>query len=103
MTNACIFSEKKEEIEPFVRNTGFSLVDERPDLVISYGGDGTFMRAETAFPGVPKLVLKGSRICNFCSPLPNEEMLRRAFAGALERRELMKLDVTRSAPQRSPR
>lgn len=33
----------------------FSVVDKRPDLVISIGGDGTFLRSENMYSGVPKI------------------------------------------------
>jgi len=37
---------------------GFGVVKENPDLVISYGGDGTILYAENKYPCVPKLVIK---------------------------------------------
>lgn len=94
MKKVFIFGEKKEEIAPLVTAAGFSIVENAPDLIMSYGGDGTFMRAEAAFPGVPKLILKGSRICNFCMPFSNDELLRRIAGSAFTKKTLMKLDVT---------
>ncbi len=37
-----------------------------PDIVISLGGDGTFLAAERRCPGVPKLLIRTSNICNKC-------------------------------------
>ena len=41
-----------------------------PDIVISYGGDGTFLVSERAYPGIPKLLLRDSKICNKCQDVP---------------------------------
>ena len=70
------------------------LVDADPDLVVSYGGDGTLMRAEAAWPGVPKLILRGSRVCKLCNAFPNEETLRRVAAGEYALRDVWKLEAT---------
>lgn len=37
-----------------------------PDIVISLGGDGTFLMAERRYPGTPKLLIRNSNICNKC-------------------------------------
>lgn len=92
-TNVLIFGSNASEIIPFVEGAGFTIVDKNPDIVISYGGDGTLMRSEHAFPGIPKLVLKGSSICKFCSPLPNEEILSRTANGEFIERKLIKLEA----------
>jgi len=90
---AIIFGTGKDEIEKTVREAGFQIVAKNSDFVISYGGDGTLMRAEHAFPGAPKIVLKGSAICKKCAPLPNEEILRRVADGKYEVEEMMKIEV----------
>lgn len=38
----------------------------KPDIVISLGGDGTLLMAERKYPGVPKLLIRNSNICNKC-------------------------------------
>lgn len=47
-------------------NSGFKLVEKNPNFVISYGGDGTFFIAERKYPGVPKLLIKDSKVCYMC-------------------------------------
>lgn len=37
-----------------------------PDIVISLGGDGTFLHAERLYPGVPKLLVRDESICVKC-------------------------------------
>jgi hypothetical protein len=43
-------------LDPFAKE--FSLVEHNPDYVFAFGGDGTLMRAEYNFPGIPKLFLR---------------------------------------------
>ena len=43
-----------EDLRPLLRMFPVEIVDSEPDLVISYGGDGSLLGAERDFPGVPK-------------------------------------------------
>lgn len=54
---------------------GFVYDEKKPDIVISYGGDGTFLRAEREYPGVPKALFRFSKICKKCHNLPIEHAL----------------------------
>ncbi|MBI2971615.1 MAG: NAD(+)/NADH kinase [Candidatus Aenigmarchaeota archaeon] len=49
-----------------IRKAGMRYTKERPDIVISLGGDGTLLYAERAYPGVPKLPIRNKSICNVC-------------------------------------
>src|SRR3989338_5289594 len=91
--NVSIFGRNIAEIEPAVKAAGFRLGSKTPDLVISYGGDGTLMKAEAAYPGIPKVLLKNSQICKKCSILSNEEVLRKVYAGDYTTEELFKLTL----------
>ncbi len=90
-----VFGKNKEEIIPILITRGLSVVegDTVPDFVASYGGDGTLMRAETAFPGVPKIALRDSQICKKCSSLPNEVVLDRVLLGEYKIEEMFKLSA----------
>ncbi len=44
----------------------FSYDDKHPEMVVSLGGDGTFLMAERRYPGIPKLLVRDSNICNKC-------------------------------------
>ena len=95
MKRAVLFSGYGDaHVKALVNEAGFLLVDADPDLVVSYGGDGTLMRAEAAWPGVPKLILRGSRVCKLCNAFPNEEALRRVAAGEYALRDVWKLEAT---------
>ena len=92
-----LFGENKSKIEPLVQKAGLEISEENPEFVISYGGDGTLMRAEYAYPGIPKIVLKDSLICKKCSPMSNEQVLESIKNGRYSVEELMKLEIISGA------
>src|SRR3989344_7279603 len=72
-----LFGRNLNLIKPLIIKAGFEIVKSKPDFVISYGGDGTLMQSEHEFPGIPKIILKGSLICKKASCFTNEEILSR--------------------------
>jgi NAD+ kinase len=59
---------------------GFRYDGKRPEVVLTFGGDGTLLHAERLYPGVPKLPLKLSPTCRKCHDHPYEhalDMIRR--------------------------
>lgn len=91
---AIVYGKNKESIAPLIKRAGFAIVENDPDFIISFGGDGTLMMAEHEYPGIPKVLLKDSMICKKCSPLSNEEVLARVVAGKYTIENLIKLEVT---------
>ena len=76
-----------------LKRAGVELTDSRPDVVVSYGGDGTLMQAEYAYPGIPKLLLKKSRICKLCPTLSNADILARFLKKQYRVESLMKIEA----------
>jgi len=64
-----------------------------PDIVITLGGDGTFLVAERDFPGVPKLLVRDSKICNKCDWDGLEPVLERLAISKYEVQEFNKLEA----------
>ncbi len=93
MPTVSIVGKRGNEVKPLVESVGFSLVSRDPELVICFGGDGTFMHAEATFPGIPKVLLRDSAICKKCSNFTNEEVLQHIAAGQYRIEELLKLEV----------
>ncbi len=89
-----IVGNNKAEAEKLAEKAGFTLADDKLDFVISYGGDGTLMKAEFQYPGIPKIVLKDSLICKVCSALPNEAVLEKVVQGSYEIKQLIKIEAT---------
>ncbi|MEX1015088.1 MAG: hypothetical protein WDZ80_08100 [Candidatus Paceibacterota bacterium] len=85
------FSKKDKKDILKLLNKKVDVVEDNPEVVIVQGGDGTFMRSESEFPGVPKLLLKDSRICKLCSHLPNEEVIKKFLSNDYVEKEIMKI------------
>src|SRR5579872_3534296 len=96
MTRIAIFGEKASDVRPLLEKYSdtFTLVDENPEYVFSFGGDGTLMRSESEYPGVPKLFLKNSKISKLSHGLLNEEALDRFVAGKFNIKEHIKIQAT---------
>ena len=89
-----IFGNNKVEAEKLAQSAGFTLADDQLDFVISYGGDGTLMKSEFAYPNIPKIVLRDSLICKVCSILPNEEVLKKVQQRDYKIKTLIKIEAT---------
>lgn len=62
--------ESKEELKKELKKVGFIYEEDKPDTVITYGGDGTFLWAERKYPGTPKALFRHSKVCKKCHNLP---------------------------------
>lgn len=80
-------------VEGILVKKGFEVVDAYPDFVVCFGGDGTVLFSERSFPGVPKLVVKTSRVCRRYGYAPHElfGVLDRIWEGDFELVEELKL------------
>lgn len=68
----------------------------RPDFVITYGGDGTVLYAERRYPGIPKITIRRSERgfkCNYAEH-ELEDVLIRIDSGTYKIKEEMKLETT---------
>jgi NAD+ kinase len=67
-----------------------------PDFVIAHGGDGTILRAERKYPGVPKITIRASEGGFKCKYIEHdlEDILIRIDSGAYEIKEEAKLETT---------
>jgi NAD+ kinase len=74
-----------------VEEYGLSIVREKPDVVVTYGGDGILLHSEREWPGVPKLPLRNSRRGKKCEPREVREAISKLAGGELLRHEVMKL------------
>ncbi|MFA6365150.1 MAG: hypothetical protein WCW78_01990 [Candidatus Paceibacterota bacterium] len=91
---ATLFGTKQKEVEEMVKNLGFVLVKKDPHIVICYGGDGTLFGAEYEYPGIPKVMVRGSRVCKLCNSLSNEEVLKRIKKEKYKKEKIGKLEVS---------
>ena len=64
-----IVSKNKKVIPGYkkeLRKQGFKYALKKADIILCIGGDGTLLEAERRFPGIPKLPVKDSRMCDKC-------------------------------------
>ena len=88
-----IVGRNLDELVPMLEMFPCELVDEKPDLVISYGGDGSLLGAERSFPGVPKCPLRDRKENPKCPRHSELSTLQRLFAGELQKIDLIKLEA----------
>lgn len=89
-----LVGKNTKDIEQLVKNLGFELVTQNPDVVISYGGDGTLLSAEREYPGIPKLPIRNSQICNKCTDHEDKLILKKLLENELKIKEYQKLETT---------
>ena len=82
-----------DDLLPMLRLFPADVVDDNPDLVISYGGDGSLLGAEQRFPGIPKCPLRDFRQNPKCPAHADLSILEKLFRGELDVTQLPKLTV----------
>ncbi len=92
-------NDLREELQ---RQSALQLVQANPDVIVCYGGDGTLLSAELAWPGVPKAPIRNSRRGNRCMGHPPGEILERLAQGGLHRSEYVKLQCAFRASRPDP-
>ncbi len=70
-----LFGKNSDSIRHLLPIHGLEAVEDKPDVIISYGGDGTLLSAERKFPGIPKLPIRDSKVCKKCSLHTTETLL----------------------------
>jgi NAD+ kinase len=91
--NILLYGKNASHLSPLLQKFGLVEVKENPDVVISYGGDGTYLLSEVGYPGIPKVMIRDSKICKKCVNLPTEETLKRLSKGEYIENKLIKLEA----------
>lgn len=89
-----ITGKNAKNIEPLAKKLGFGIVTSNPDVIISYGGDGTLLTSERNYPGIPKLPIRNSATYKKCSDHQEEILLKSLLEGKLQTKEYKKLETT---------
>jgi len=65
---AILYSYAPDEIRPLLKEFQIEELprkrSSKPDYILVYGGDGTFLTSERDWPGVPKILIRRSRVSN---------------------------------------
>jgi NAD+ kinase len=87
-----LFGREGEKLKEFF-GEGFTIVEEEPEVVVAYGGDGALLKAEFEYPEVPKILLKNSRVANKAHSLEHDKVAQKLAAGEYRTEELFKLSA----------
>ncbi|MBI4035581.1 hypothetical protein HY383_01405 [Candidatus Daviesbacteria bacterium] len=89
-----LYGKNSKNIQGLVTGLGFTIVTSNPEVIISYGGDGTLLSCEREYPGIPKLPIRNSLVCNKCLNHEDKYVLERLIKGRLKLTEQKKLETT---------
>lgn len=88
-----LFGKNSKNIEELVKSVGFEIVTSNPDIIVSYGGDGTLLSSEREYPNIPKLPIRNSQFCNKCPDHKDEVLLKNLLEDKLQLKEYGKLEA----------
>jgi NAD+ kinase len=91
---AALCGRHLDELRRRLRDLPVEIVEERPDLVICYGGDGSLLGAERTWPGVPKCPIRDVRRNPKCPHHGDDQVLAMLVAGQLQVSQLLRLEAT---------
>ena len=103
--NIALYGREAEKIRPLVeRQSALRIVETDPEIVVTFGGDGTLLAAERLWPGVPKVPIRNSRRGVRCIDELPETVITALANGRLVKREFLKLacDVEFTSKRRNP-
>jgi len=88
-----VYGRNLDDLLPLLKQFPVELVQDKPDLVISHGGDGSLLGAERLYPGIPKCPIRDRKQnpkCPFHSEL---DTLKSLFSGELDQSCLEKVQA----------
>ncbi len=88
-----VFGQEKEGITPIIKKFGYVVVKADPEIIISYGGDGTLLRSEQIYPSIPKIPIRRSSTAIKCANHETEKILEKLKKGKLGSKKLLKLEA----------
>ncbi len=68
-------------------------VNSRPDIVLSLGGDGTFLYSERRYSGVPKLLIRDRSICEKRNVSSLKKIIEKIKSGKYKIKQSIKLEA----------
>jgi len=90
--NVVVVGLKRKIVEDVLPKFGLKLDKKNPDIVISFGGDGTALYAERVYPGIPRILIKHSKNCNKCEKHDFSKVLSALKEGNYKIKEEIKVE-----------
>lgn len=88
-----LFGAQAGDLRPLIEaHANLRLVEDDPEVVVCFGGDGTLLAAELRWPNVPKVPLRNSRRGFRCVAGPPEEVIEQLAEDRLARTEHLKIE-----------
>ncbi len=88
-----LYGAQSDQLRPeLAKHPSLKIVDTDPEVIICFGGDGTLLSAELAWPMVPKLPIRNSRRGIRCIPHPPAEVIRHLVENMLAPTRFLKLE-----------
>lgn len=91
---AAVVGDDAGAVTAALEAAGLVVTGAAPDVVVTHGGDGTLLRAERIWPGVPKVPVRIGARARLCGRHGLEAVVAGLAADALEATELPKIAVT---------
>lgn len=80
-------------INQLLTQEGLVLVDTKPEVIITHGGDGYLLKAERQYPGVPKLPIRYNSICHNCVDHDTTHAIKALAGGTISQTTVHKLET----------
>lgn len=88
-----LYGKNAQNLLKLARSLDLEVVSKNPQVIISYGGDGTLLASERKFPQIPKLPIRDSKVCKKCSDHTDDQLLNALIKGRLKLQEFPKLEA----------
>ena len=91
MIKALVRGKYFKEIVPILKKYKIDIVQNNPDIIIAYGGDGTLLEAERLYPNIPKFPIRDIKTAPMCTEHSLEGIVKAFSQNKLKRQEILKL------------
>jgi NAD+ kinase len=91
MVKALIQGRYIEDIIPILKKYKINIVEKNPDIIITYGGDGTLLESDRLYPNIPKLPIRDVKTAPMCEKHTLDGIIKAYTQNKLKMHELLKL------------
>lgn len=88
-----VVGHARKFIEDKLPEFGLELCKEKPDIIISFGGDGSALYAERIYPGIPRVMIRNSKYCVKCKEEDYSKVLKVIREKKYKIKEEMKVEI----------